>query len=213
MVQDLKCEICGRSAQKGILKGESFHSRKCPLYRRDFSFRQRRGRGRRAKSGISEFGKELLEKQITRKLYKVSERQFKGYVKDILEKKAGVEDASSELVRKLEKRLDNVVFRLGLAVSRPQARQLVVHSHFLVNGKPVNIPSFQVKVGDVISLKNQKKDKIFFKRAEVALKKVQAPAWLKLDSQKMEGKVIGEPSIDEAGVPAEIASVFEFYSR
>jgi len=210
MAQDLKCEICGRSARKGLTKGESFHSSKCPLYKKNYPSRSRK---KRSRGGMSEYGKELIEKQIVRMLYRISERQFKNYVKEVLKKRGLVEDTSLELIKKLEKRLDNVVYRLGLATSRAQARQLVVHGHFLVNGKPINIPSYQVKVGDVISIKEHKKGKTFFKRISLTLKNLQPPSWLSLNKEKLEGKVVGEPSLEEVSVPAEIPSIFEFYSK
>jgi small subunit ribosomal protein S4 len=210
MAQDLKCEICGRSARKGIIKGESFHSPKCPLYKKNYPSR---GRGRHPKGAMSEYGKELIEKQIVKMLYRISERQVKNYVKEALKKRGLVEDASLELIKKLEKRLDNVVYRLGFATSRAQARQLVSHKHFLVNGKPMNIPSYQVKVGDIISVKENKKNRTFYKRISLILKNYQPPSWLALDKAKLEGKVIGEPTAEEASIPAEISSIFEFYSK
>jgi small subunit ribosomal protein S4 len=117
------------------------------------------------------------------------------------------------LIQKLEKRLDNVVFRLGFAPSRVQAKQLVSHGHFLVNGKPVNIPSFSLKVGDVVSLKPQKSKKVIFKDLKSKLKKEKVPSWLSLDVEKLEGKIIGEPKIEEVAPPVEVSAVFEFYSK
>jgi len=145
--------------------------------------------------------------------YGLSEKQFKIYIKDVLGKRARGEDASLGLIKKLEKRIDNVVFRLGLASSRKQARQAVSHNSFLVNGKPVNIPSYQVKKGDVISVKEQKKTNPFFKKIFSLIKKFQPVSWLQLDKANLSGKVIGEPNLEEANVPAEIHLIFEFYSR
>ena len=196
--------------QKLFLKGEKCSSPKCPIVRKPYPPGQK---GKRRKRGPSEYGKELMEKQKLREWYGMSERQFKKYIREVLAERGRVADTALELIKKLEKRLDNVVVRLGFSHSRAQARQLISHGYFLVRGRPCNIPSFEVKKGDVISLKKQKQKKPFFKELSVSLKKVQPPSWLSLDPKKMEGKVVGEPSFEESGVPAEISSIFEFYSR
>lgn len=161
----------------------------------------------------SEYKKSLEEKQTLKKWYGLGERQFKRYVKETLEKMGKVDDVSAELIRKLEKRLDNTVFRLGFAKSRPQARQMVVHGYFLVNGKPVNIPSYQVKKGDVVAIKENKKQKGLLRDLANELKRKEIPAWLVVDKEKFSGKANGEPSLDEVKPPAEISLIFEFYSR
>jgi len=204
------CKICRRAGQKLFLKGEKCFSPKCPLIRKPYA----PGNKKKRRGGtISEYKKELIEKQKMRAWYGLSERQFKIYIKDSLKKRGQGEDASLRLIKKLEKRLDNVVFRLGLATSRKQARQIISHGSFLVNGKPVNIPSYQVKKGDVIAVKEQKKTKTFFKNISSVIKKFQPVSWLKLDKAKLSGEVIGEPSLEDANVPAEIHLIFEFYSR
>ena len=131
----------------------------------------------------------------------------------ILARMDKVDDVSAELISKLEKRLDNVIFRLGFAKTRAMARQLVSHSYFLVNGKPVNIASYQVMKDDIISLKETKKGKGVFKELANELKRKEMPVWLSLDKNKLEAKTIGEPSLDEVKPPAEISTIFEFYSR
>ena len=172
------------------------------------------GSDRRKRSkAASEYKKSLQEKQTLKRLYGLSERQFKRYVKETLEKMQRVENVSDELIKRLERRLDNVVFRLGFAKSRKHSRQLVTHAYFLVNGKPVNIPSFQVKKGDVITLKSTKQKKIVFKDLSAELKKIQTPGWLSIDREKFEAKTIGDPSLAEVNPPVEISLVFEFYSR
>src|SRR3989344_1995219 len=165
------------------------------------------------RGSVSEYKKSLIEKQTLKKLYGLSERQFKRYVKETLEKMGKVQDVSDELIRRLEKRLDNVVFRMGFAKSRAHSRQLVNHAYFLVNGKPVNIPSFQVKKDDVISMKENNKKKIVFKDLATLLKKTETPYWLNLNKEKFECNVIGEPSLKEVNPPVQIPLVFEFYSR
>jgi len=124
-----------------------------------------------------------------------------------------VPDVSEELIKRLEKRLDNAVFRMGFAKSRLQARQLVSHSYFLVNGKPVNIPSYEIKKGDMISIKLQKKQKGIFNDLANNLKRQEVPLWLQLDKEKLEAKCIGSPNLEEANPPAETSLIFEFYSR
>ena len=148
-----------------------------------------------------------------KKWYGLSEKQFKAYVQKALEKMGKVENISAELIKELEKRLDNVIFRLGFAESRPGARQMVSHGYFIVNGKPVNIPSYNVKKGDVISVKESKKKKPIFKDMIDTLKRKEAPVWLTLNKDKMEAKSIGDPDLLEVNPPAEISLIFEFYSR
>lgn len=205
-----KCKICRRLGQKLFLKEKKCFSPKCPLLRKPYLPGKK---GKRKAGGISEYGRELLEKQKLKTWYGVSERQFKNYIKEILSKRGRIEDAALELIKKLEKRLDNVVFRLGLAASRFQARQLVNHGHFFVNGKPINIPSYQLKKGDLVSIRPGKKNKTIFKNLKSILKEKHIPGWLQIDKEKLEGKVVGEPDLKEAGVPVEISAVFEFYSR
>jgi len=161
----------------------------------------------------SEYKKSLDEKQALKKWYGISERQFKKYVKQTLEKMGKVENVSAELIKRLEERLDNVIFRLGLAKSRSQARQMVSHGYFLVNGKPVNIPSYEVKKEDIISIKENKKKKNIFKELSNQLKGHKAPSWLEFDKEKLEAKSVGQPSLEEVKPPAEISLIFEFYSR
>lgn len=204
------CKICRRLGQKLFLKGEKCLSPKCVLMKKPYPPGQK---PKKVRPSTSEYKKELVEKQKLRHWYNLSERQFRNYVKKILAKRGKLEDASLELIKLLEKRLDNVVYRLGFASSQRQARQLVAHGYFLVNNKPVNIPSYIVKVGDTISLKPAKKKKNFFKERKIILKQLTPASWLKLDPEKAEGKIIREPTFEEAGVPVEISAVFEFYSR
>jgi len=209
-----KCKICRRLGMKLFLKGERCLSQKCPIVRRSYppGIRGKR-RGKRRLVPLSEYGKELGEKQKLREWYNLKERQFKKYVKEVMEKRGRVEDIGELLIEKLERRLDNVIFRLGLASSRIQARQLVSHSHFLVNGRVINIPSYQLKKGDKIRLCPSSLKKTIFRNLILTLKKHKPPSWLKLDAEKIEGEIIGKPSIAEAAPPAEISAIFEFYSR
>ncbi len=185
-------------------------SPKCAITRRAYSPNAQKKRKKGAPSG---YKKSLEQKQAIKKWYGLSEKQFKKYVNETLKKIGKVENVSEELVKKLEKRLDNVIFRLGLAKSRPQARQMVSHGYFLINGKRVNIPSYSVKKEDKVSLKESKKKKTILKDISAELKNREAPVWLLLDREKLEAKVVADPTMEEANPPAEISLVFEFYSR
>ncbi|GAG12216.1 unnamed protein product [marine sediment metagenome] len=170
-------------------------------------------KGKRRTRTRSEYGKELQEKQKLKHWYNLRERQFRKYVKEVLDKRGKVEDAGALLIEKLESRLDNVVFRMGFASSRAQARQVISHGHFLINEKKVNIPSYQVKKGDKIALNSESRKKTVFKNLSTSLKKYNPPSWIKLDVEKLEGKISARPSLEEASPPAEISAIFEFYSR
>jgi len=205
-----KCKICRRAGVKLFLKGERCISAKCEMVKKPYPPGQK---GKRKKSPLSEFGIQLKEKQKLKNLYNLNERQFKNYVEKTLEKRGKVEDTSALLLQYLESRLDNVVFRLGFASSRAQARQLVSHSYFLVNGRTTNIPSYQLKKDDIVAIKPQKLKKTIFKDLKNLLKKYKTPNWLSLNVEKLEGKMIGIPTLEERGMAVEIPSIFEYYSR
>ena len=210
-----KCRICRRLGKKLFLKGEKCTSVKCPMVTKPYPPGVR---GKRRLPSGSEYARQLQEKQKLRFWYNLSERQFKRYVEEVLEeahhkKTKKAIDASEALIQKLERRLDNVVYRLGFASSRDQARQLVSHGHFLVNGKPVNIPSFQVKKGDKIEVKESSKKKKIFQEILPKLKKYTPPSWLKLNPETLSAEVVGVPSLEEAAPPADIPVIFEFYSK
>jgi len=208
-MQNSKCKICRRLGVKLFLKGERCFTPKCAMVRRSYPPGMKR---KRRKMGVSEYGLELREKQKLKNLYQLKERQFKKYVKSALTQRGKVEDATIFLIKKLENRLDNVVFRLGFASSRAQAQQLVSHGHFLVDKKPINIPSFEIKKGQEIFLKESSAKKTIFQNLKNVLKKQRVPSWLELDIEKLSGKVIGEPSL-EGAPPVEISAIFEYYSR
>lgn len=205
-----RCKICRRLGTKLFLKGEKCLSLKCPIVKRPYPPGARSKKRRRS---FSEYAKELSEKQKLKYWYNLKEYQFKRYVKEALEKRGRAEDAQNLLIKKLEKRLENVAYRLGFAVSRQQARQLVSHGFFLVNGKKVNISSYQVKKGDKITISDFARQKGVFQNLSLVLKKHQPPSWLKLDVQKMQGEVVAEPHFEEAMPPVEVSAIFEFYSR
>ena len=210
-MQNKKCKICRRLGTKLFLKGERCISLKCAMVKSPYPPGEKKKK--RSRGGFSEYAKELSEKQKIKNWYNLREKQFSNYVKDVLKKRNQKEDAGTVLIRKLELRLDNVVFRLGFASSRKMARQLVNHGHFLVNNRKVDIPSFQTRKGDIISLRSSSKNKVFLKNVLPSLKKHQAPSWVKFDVEKIEAEIIDSPSLEEASLPGEILSVFEFYSK
>jgi small subunit ribosomal protein S4 len=207
MIIDSKCKKCRRVGQKLFLKGERCFSQKCAMIRKPY-IPGLHGRSRRRR--ISEYGQQLTEKQKVRHTYGISESQFKNYFKEIVDQKGNKEEL---LVYKLESRLDNVVFRLGWAQSRRLARQIVNHGHILVNQRKVNIPSYQAKKGDVIQIKERSKKIALFRDLKTTLKKYEAPAWLSLDKQKLEGKIISQPKAADLGKIGEIGMIIEYYSR
>lgn len=209
-MEDKKCKICRRLGAKLFLKGDKCLSSKCSMIKKSYPPGIK---GKRKTRAPTEYGKELREKQKLKNWYNLDERQFKKYVKEVLASRGKVEDASSLLIKKLEGRLDNVIFRLGFANSRAQARQLVNHGHFLVNGKKVNIPSCQLKKGDKItSHANFQKSK-FFQNLQAKLKKHQPPSWLFLNPENFQAEVKNLPTLATASPPAESSVIFEYYSR
>lgn len=207
-----KCKICRRLGIKLFLKGEKCLSPKCPMVRRPYPPGQK---GKRRTGGLSEYGRELREKQKLRRWYNIREKQFKNYVMEVLTKNSPRKrNLEEELIRKLEKRLDNVIFRAGIAVSRGQARQMVSHGHFTVNGKSVDIPSFEVRKGDIIELKENSKNKKIFQESLQRLKDYEPPSWISVDKKNLAIEIKGEPSLEEAAPPVEsISKIFEFYSK
>jgi len=209
-MKNTKCKICRRLGVKLFLKGDKCLSPKCLMIKKPYP--SGGNKKRRTRTG-SEYGKELKEKQKLKNWYNLREEQFRKYVKEVLEKRGKVEDTGDLLIKKLESRLDNVVFRLGFASSRVQARQIVNHGHFLVNKRKVNIPSCQVKKGDIIALNPNSRKKVIFQNLSTNFKKYKPPSWIELNVESLEGKIIGEPSLEEAAPPVEISAIFEFYSR
>ncbi|MBU4298907.1 30S ribosomal protein S4 [Patescibacteria group bacterium] len=208
-MQNNKCKICRRLGVKLFLKGERCFSVKCQIVRRPYPPGIKK---KRRRISISEYASELTEKQRLKNLYQLRERQFRRYVERALSQRGKVEDATVLLIKELESRLDNVVFRLGFASSRAQAKQLVSHGHFLVNKKTINVPSCMLKKGDEVSLKENSAKKAIFKEIKNVLKKQNVPPWLKLNAEALSGKVIGESSL-EGAPPVEISEIFEYYSR
>lgn len=207
MILEAKCRKCRAMQEKLFLKGERCYSQKCNLLRRPSKPGPAK-KGRRG--GQSEYGRQLSEKQKLKLSYGINERQLRKYFEESLKSKGMTGDV---LLKKLEMRLDNVVFRLGLAGSRRLARQLVSHGHFLVNGKRTRVASYVIKKDDLIKVKSQSIEKTVFKNIKNNLKKYQTPSFLLLDPEKMEGRIKGDPNISELNAPFSMSLVVEFYSK
>lgn len=201
------CRICRREGEKLFLKGERCLGPKCGIERRRYApgqHGQRRGRK------PSEYGLQLREKQKARRMYGVLERQFRKHFADAA-RLPGV--TGENLLRVLELRLDNVIYRLGFADSRAQARQLVRHGHFQVNGRKVNIPSFRVRVGDTITVRSQSVADDYFQTRAQILPTRQAPDWLSLEAATMTGRVLGIPRREQIDTRLSEQLIVEYYSR
>jgi small subunit ribosomal protein S4 len=201
-----KCRICRREGMKLFLKGERCLTEKCAIERRSYPPGEH-GRGRIKQS---EYLTQLREKQKARRYYGLLEQQFRTYYEKA-SRRSGV--TGEELLRMLETRLDNVVYRLGFAVSRAQARQLVRHGHFRVNDRKVNIPSFQVKVGDVVAVKEKSRKVVRINEALEAVDRRGVPAWLDLDKGGFKGTVKSTPSRDDITMPIQEQLIVELYSK
>lgn len=200
------CRLCRREGQKLFLKGDRCYTDKCAFVRRSYA----PGQHGAAKKKLSNYGVQLREKQKARRIYGVLEGQFRTYY----EKADHMKGITGEnLLMLLEMRLDNVVYRLGFGTSRAQARQFVNHGQFEVNGKKVNIPSYLVKAGDVITVRESKKDNSTLKMniEETAARPV--PAWLERDSEKLSGKVIRLSAREDIDLPIEEHLIVELYSK
>lgn len=200
------CRLCRREGEKLFLKGERCYTDKCGISRRAYAPGQH-GQGRKK---LSEYGIQLREKQKARRFYGVLESQFAKYF-DMANKKVGV--TGENLLSILESRLDNVVYRLGFGTSRPEARQLVLHGHFTVNGKKVNIASFLVKPGDVISIREASRSSEKIKAVLEAGASKSVPKWLDLDRNTMTGKVLAAADREDIDLPLQEHLIVELYSK
>lgn len=200
------CRLCRREGEKLFLKGERCYTDKCGINRRAYAPGQH-GQGRKK---LSEYGLQLREKQKARRYYGVLESQFAKYF-EMANKKSGV--TGDNLLSILESRLDNVVYRLGFGSSRPEARQLVLHGHFTVNGKKVNIPSYLVKVGDVISIKENSRGSEKIKAVLDMTASRNIPQWLDLDRNTLTGKVTALAKREDIDLPIEEHLIVELYSK
>ncbi len=200
------CRLCRRENTKLYLKGDRCYSDKCSYERRSYA----PGQHGQARTKYSDYGIQLREKQKVKRMYGLLERQFKNYFKRA-ERQKGI--TGTNLLILLERRLDVVVFRLGFANSLAQARQLVRHNHFLVNGKKVNIPSYLVKVGDVIEVKEKSRQVPPIVEALEALPRRGVPGWLELDKENFRGTVKTYPTREDITMPIKEQLIVELYSK
>ena len=203
---DSVCRLCRREGAKLFLKGTRCYTKKCAFERRPSPPGQHGVRRRK----MGDFGIQLREKQKVRRVYGVLERQFHNYYVQA----QGSEGITGEnLLRFLETRLDNVVFRLGFASSRAQARQLVAHGHFAVNGVATNVPSYELKPGDKVEVRESRRGREAFKVSRETLRSHQAPEWLSLDAANLAGSVVSLPRRDQMPLDLSEQLVVEYYSR
>ena len=203
---DEQCRICRREGQKLFLKGSRCYTDKCSISRRNYA----PGQHGQKRAKLSEYGTQLREKQKTKTYYGVGEKQFRKYF-EMASNKKGI--TGDNLLQILESRLDNVVYRLGFGASRAQARQLVNHGQFEVNGRKVNIPSYLVKAGDVVTVRESKKDNGAIKVNVEANSAKPIPAWLELNNETLSGKVVRLASREDVDIPVEEHLIVELYSK
>ncbi|MBE6033183.1 30S ribosomal protein S4 [Aminipila sp.] len=198
------CRLCRREGQKLFLKGERCYSSKCAIEKRNYA----PGQHGQARKKVTEYGIQLREKQKAKRFYGLLETQFRNLFEKAAKKK-GI--TGENFLIMLETRLDNVVFRMGFAASRKEARQLVTHGHFTLNGKKVDIPSLEVKAGDVIRVKEKSQNSPKFK--EMKEMSISAPSWLTVDVEKLEGKVVAIPRREDIDTPIAEHLIVELYSK
>ena len=206
---DSVCRLCRAEGEKLFLKGDRCFSPKCSVERRTYppGVHGRQGQFRRKES---DYGTQLREKQKVRRIYGVFERQFRRYFQEAQRQKGltGV-----NLLILLESRLDNVIYRLGIAASRPQARQLVSHGHFDLNGRKTNIPSCLVSEGDIITVRENSKKTSYFKGVAKSLDEGRVPGWLSLNATELSGRVVSIPTREHIDVTLNEQLIVEYYSR
>lgn len=205
--KDALCRICRRQSEKLFLKGDRCMTEKCAVEKRKYAPGQH-GQGRQSK--LSDYGIQLMEKQKAKKTYGVLEKQFRKCFHGAEKQKGSTGEA---LLQMLERRFDNVVFRMGFAVNRREARQLISHGHFAVNGRKVGIPSYLVKIGDVVEVRESSKD---LKTITENMSKVEhrrIPSWIQIDASNFKGKILHIPSKDEMQLPIHEQLIVELYSK
>ncbi len=203
---DAKCRLCRREGGKLFLKGDKCYKTSCPFERRPVAPGQH-GADRKK---VSEYGLQLREKQKTKRIYGVLESQFREYYEKA-DRMKGI--TGENMLSLLERRLDNVVYRMGIANSRSQARQLVTHSHFTVNGRSVNIASYQVKVGDVVAVKETKKSTPYFEALKNTAKSNKMPKWVDFDTENLVGKILALPTREDIDSQITEQMIVELYSK
>ncbi len=203
------CRLCRREGMKLFLKGERCHSEKCAIEKRNFAPGQH-GQSKKQKKLVG-YGLQLREKQKTKRIYGLLETQFR----NSFEKAAHAKGITGEnLLSNMERRLDSVIYRMGLGTSRPQSRQIVRHGHVLINGKKVNIPSYVVKPGEEVSIRESSKNNPTILAARDATAHAPAPSWMDVDRENLKGRIIGNPKRDELiQIPINEQLIVELYSK
>lgn len=203
---EASCKLCRREGLKLFLKGERCYTNKCAVGRRPYA----PGQHGNSRKKMSEYGVQLREKQKAKRFYGLLESQFRKYF-EIANRKKGV--TGETLLQMLESRLDNVVYRMGFGSTRAEARQLVTHAHFTVNGKKLNIPSYIVKVGDTISVSEKGKKSVRFKEIlDITGAKI-IPKWLEVDQENLNGTVVALPAREDVDLEIQEQLIVEFYSK
>jgi small subunit ribosomal protein S4 len=198
--------MCRREGEKLFLKGDRCYGDKCAVERRPYPPGQQGKRRPRE----SEYRVQLREKQKTKRMYGLLEKQFHNYYESA-NRQSGI--TGENLLRLLESRLDNVVYRLGFAKSRAEARQVVRHNHITVNGRRVNIPSYRVRPGDNVAVAEKSKDLLVIKTSLIASEKIEVPGWLEVDIEKLSGKVLSLPERDQIDISVREQLIVELYSK
>ena len=204
--RDSVCRLCRREGEKLFLKGSRCLGDKCAIDKRNYA----PGQHGQSRSKLSEYGTQLREKQKGKRIYGLMERQFRNYFR-IADKKKGI--TGETLLQLLERRLDNVVYRLGFAPTRKLSRQLVGHNHVVVNNRKVNIPSYIVKKGDIIEVREKSRNLKVIKDSLKETEKKGIPAWLQLDSPFMKCVVMNLPTREEINIPLQEHLIVELYSK
>ena len=204
---DPKCRQCRREGEKLFLKGEKCFTEKCGIEKRNYPPGQH---GQRRASRLSDYGVQLREKQKLRRIYGILEKQFRGYYAEA-DRKKGI--TGDNLLQMLESRLDNVTYKMGLGASRTEARQIVKHNSVLVNGKRVNIPSYQVQPGDEISINDSSKDQLRIKASLEAAEERGFPEWLEVNTKKLSGVFKNKPERDDLPSTINESLIVELYSK
>ena len=202
-----QCKKCRRAGQKLFLKGDRCFTPKCAMIKKPYPPGLH---GKKRKRNLSEYGSQLVEKQKLKRIYNISEKQLRKYYKQASRSKDIATDA---LLRTLESRLDNVIFRAGIAESRAKARQIVTHGHILLNKRRVDIPSIIVKKGDKLEIKKSSISKPIFKNLETRLKKYSFPNWISFDQKKTKIDISALPEPKNVDIPVDLQMIVEFYSK
>ncbi len=200
------CRLCHRETTKLFLKGDRCYTDKCAVERRPFP----PGQAGKKRPRDSEYRVQLREKQKAKRIYGLLEKQFRIYY-ELATRQKGI--TGENLLRLLESRLDNVVYRLGFAKSRDEARQIVRHNHITVNGRKVNIPSYRVRPGEIVAIADKSKDLLVIKTALISSEKTEVPGWLEVDIEKLQGKVLSLPTREMIDAPVREQLIVELYSK